>query len=253
MARCAICGQNRKLTKDHVPLKSAYNDTPLLLYHMIVYTHHDRKYMKGTTSTGAFVKETICEDCNNHTGAWYGSAYADFTKQMAHYADRCPSGEVIVHPNSAKIYTSLHIYPARVIKQALCMFCVTCETRLADEHPNMYPEIRKRILDKYSRGKIGGLKLWLYIRSVHGGMLSGLLRLYNTHRSIHYSGHYSEVSFWPAGWVMTLNGKEMPKLCEVTHWLEYDYDDKDNVWVLLPHGERTFNRGMPDPTRLSDS
>ncbi len=252
MARCAICGQNRKLSAEHVPPKSAYNDSPLLRYHMIVYPHHDRKYIKGTTSTGALVKKTICKKCNNNTGGWYGSAYAEFAKQMAHYADRCPSREVIVHPNSAKIYTTLHnIYPARVIKQALCMFCATCGTRLADEYPNMYPEIRERILDKNSRGQISGLKLWLYIRSVYGGKLTGLGRLANKYLSM-YSGNYSEVSCWPVGWMMTLDGKEMPKLCEVTRWLGYDYNDKDNMLVLLPHGETTFNRNMLDPARLSD-
>ena len=262
MARCAICGKNHKLTLEHVPPRSAYNDTPLLRYHMIVYEHHGRKHIKGTSSTGEFKRKTLCGKCNNATGGWYGDAYVDFAKQMAHYAGRCPSGEVIAHPNmdimlskviSAKIFTSLWIYPARVIKQALCMFCATCETRLADEHPNMYPEIRKRILDRDSRGKIGGLRLWLYIRSVHGGMLTGLGLRHNiyTHRSF----WYSEVSFWPTGWGMTLNGEEMPKLCEVTHWLEYDYGDKINVWAHLPYGEKTIDQSVPVefPTRLSDS
>ena len=205
--------------------------------------------MKPTSRTGEFVKKTLCRKCNSNTGAWYGGAYVEFAKQMANYADRCLSGEVIVLPNSAKIFTSLHIYPAKVIKQALCMFCATCETPLADEHPNTYPEIRKRILDKYSRGKIGGLRLWLYIRSVHGGMVTGLGEWYN--RSI----CYSEVSFWPAGWGLTLNGEAMPQLGEVTHWLEYDYDDKINVWEHLPYGEKTIDRGMPVefPNRLRDS
>lgn len=259
MARCAICGEDRKLTWEHVPPQSAYNNTPLLRRHMIVYPHHDKKYIKETSSTGEFERQTLCATCNSNT--WYVDAYANFVKQMAYYADRCPSGRIAAHPNmdiilnravSAPIFTSLQVYPARVIKQALCMFCATCGTHLADEHPDIYPEIRKRILDRDSRGKIGGLRLWLYIRSVHGGMLTGLGKLYNiySHRYI----CYSEVSFWPAGWVMTPNGEEMPTLCEVTHWLEYDYDDKETIWSHLQHGERVTDKVVPVefPARSSD-
>ena len=246
MARCAICGDNRKLTWEHVPPQSAYNDAPLLRRHVIMVERHGGKYAKATSSMGELKRKTLCGQCNTGTARWYVEAYADFTKQMAHYADRCPSGKVAEHPNmdimiskviSAKILTSLHIYPARVAKQALCMFCATCGTRLADRYPDMYPEIRTRVLNKRSRGKIGDTRLWLYIRSVHGGKWTGLgLR----HNRLTSPSEYSEVSFWPAGWVLTFNGEERPKLCEVTHWLRYDYDEKVSLLVHLPHGQTTI-------------
>ena len=233
MARCAICGENRKLTKEHVPPEKAFNNNPMLLRYLIQYEQNGQTHLKWHSSEGTFVKKTTCEGCNNKSGGWYGEAYVDFVKQMAHYADRCAVAKPADHPGmNIRILATLRIYPSRVAKQALHMFCATCGPDIADR----YPEIRNRILDKRSQGRIADLRLWLYIRTTLGGHSTGHGVLYNEFTKRSFA--VSEISFWPAGWVLTFKGEEMPKLWEATHWLNYGFDDKHSIVAALPYGTK---------------
>lgn len=221
MGQCAICGQNRKLTKEHIPPQSAYiNDEVLLMYVDKYAIESGEIRWKGKKRKGGLIRKVLCEECNTKTGGWYGTAYVDFTKQIAPHADSNHVGSIVTK--------SLQIYPARVAKQALSMFCSTCGPAFADT----YPEVRKRILDKYSRGKLGRFRLWLYIRSTKGGIVTGktaFLDVVTSHINV-----ISEVSFWPAGWILTFEGDKVPNSLEVTHWLDYTFDQELNMLVSLP-------------------
>lgn len=40
---------------------------------------------------------TICETCNNTTGAWYGAAYADFAAQGMKYYNAGATGRITMN------------------------------------------------------------------------------------------------------------------------------------------------------------
>src|ERR1700740_102769 len=83
MGICRLCGSYGPLSFEHVPPHAAFNN------HRVVVISFD-KYLGAVNldeirggrvqqrGVGAY---TLCVQCNNDTGAWYGSAYAEWAYQ----------------------------------------------------------------------------------------------------------------------------------------------------------------------------
>jgi 5-methylcytosine-specific restriction endonuclease McrA len=84
---CHICGTDGKLSFEHVPPRSAFNNHPVFVPHLkdlIEKLDCDFGNIKGKTHQIGAGEYTLCEKCNNKTGAWYGNAFADWAYQASH-------------------------------------------------------------------------------------------------------------------------------------------------------------------------
>ena len=88
IGHCRICGTYDKLSFEHVPPRSAFNDEPILFADVerLRAGGHPDDYEKGAREqqkgAGAY---TLCDRCNSTTGGWYAPAYMSFAKQGMNY------------------------------------------------------------------------------------------------------------------------------------------------------------------------
>ena len=83
---CHICGERKKLTFEHLPPKKANNSNRAravtgdeLMKHIAgnekPWDLSKRKYKELQQGMGGY---TLCEECNNKTGKYYGAEYIKF-------------------------------------------------------------------------------------------------------------------------------------------------------------------------------
>ena len=130
---CHICGQHTKLSFEHVPPRAAFNDCPAVgkqFSELINKNPNDYFEEKGEVSQrGPVGGYTLCEECNNNTGAWYGTEFAKWAHQgmdILEYTYSSPS-----------LYYRFHIFPLRVLKQIICMFFSITDDLFACNHPDL--------------------------------------------------------------------------------------------------------------------
>lgn len=115
---CRICGKEGPLSYEHVPPQAAFNKERAIEYRLedVIYKTESR----GRIQQGGIGVHTLCEQCNNDTGAWYGTEYVQWAK----------IGQNIIHNWKAKgktegIVTLKGVYPLRFLKQVItCFFSV---------------------------------------------------------------------------------------------------------------------------------
>src|SRR6185295_16031917 len=81
---CHVCGEYGKLSAEHVPPKSAFNDRRVVLHHLSYGRPGDRQSKKIYQNRLSY--PVLCERCNNDTGRWYGTSYAHFAQYCAERA-----------------------------------------------------------------------------------------------------------------------------------------------------------------------
>ena len=113
---CALCSEFKKLSFEHVPPQSAFNDKLIFVQtHEHLIPQNSFLYGKKKRSNKGFGGYTLCEACNNNTGEWYARDFAEFAHQ----------GMGIINSLDKPKYTIQGIYnikPLNVIKQIMVMF-----------------------------------------------------------------------------------------------------------------------------------
>lgn len=81
--RCRLCQKFGRLTKEHVPPASAFNDRAYREYYVDQVNQAEllQWTSKEINANGIWVF-SLCETCNNKTGTAYGSAYAAFVQSF---------------------------------------------------------------------------------------------------------------------------------------------------------------------------
>lgn len=116
---CHLCGNLTWLSFEHVPPRAAFNSRPVtrlpLQRFLESRSFSELEGMRGQQSqrgAGAF---TLCEPCNNNTGAWYGPEYVDWAWQglrLLTQASVAPSLSFIVR-----------VFPLRIIPAVRLRAC----------------------------------------------------------------------------------------------------------------------------------
>lgn len=83
---CRICGRKQKLTFEHVPPGATYNknSVKIVSYEQFIAAESKGIYpweikdAPGKISQRGKGDYYLCEECNNKTGAWYGTHYRNF-------------------------------------------------------------------------------------------------------------------------------------------------------------------------------
>jgi hypothetical protein len=139
---CCICGAEGKLSFEHVPPRSAFNDHPILVANieeLIGNWDGVISSMKGKIHQLGAGSYTLCEKCNTRTGAWYGPAFAEWAYQafrLLNFTRGAPT-----------LYHQFRIFPLRVIKQIVCMFFSTNGPGFRA----VYPDLVKFVLNREDR------------------------------------------------------------------------------------------------------
>lgn len=121
IGKCALCGNVGKLTFEHIPPKAAFNSNPVKpICGMTLISKGDRlpwdtaglQYKNMQQGMGL---HSLCASCNSKTGKWYGDAYRNFAALGAKLLE--------IDTNQYQGVEFENLYPLRIIKQVLSMFC----------------------------------------------------------------------------------------------------------------------------------
>ena len=146
--KCSLCGKEGFLTFEHIPPRAAFNKTAVktlggdaLLNHIgddekMPWEIEDVESNINQRGSGLY---SLCEECNNLTGHWYGSEYV----KLAQIAAQIITADFREEENAVEISS---VYPLRFIKQILSMFC-----SISKSGEKMQP-IRDFVLDRDAVG-----------------------------------------------------------------------------------------------------
>jgi hypothetical protein len=220
---CHICGSSGPLSFEHVPPESAFNNLPAVRVsgeRILGETLDSLPSIKGPISQRGVGAHTLCPDCNSRTGAWYGSAYADWAYQgfvLMDHAQKAPS-----------LYHIFHLFPLRVIKQIFCMFFSRNQTTFRESNQDLV----RFVLNKDQKCVAPSLQVFAYFNAApmsRHAPISGVIKLgEGTHI-------FSEVTFPPFGYILTVDGKPLDdRLVDISFFSRFSYNDWTDIALRLP-------------------
>lgn len=232
MGICHICGQYGKLTAEHVPPRKSFNDSKIFRGNISEFIGRskfpwDTEGVRMTQSQRGVVYETLCQECNNNTGSWYGAAYVDFAWQGYKALKKN------AHQSKEEIEINFsNVYPLRIIKQVLSMFCSINSEDFISNH--LY--LRKLILDKDQMGlNPERYKVFMYTPYASIGRYAGTTGVMRFRGDFFSTSVFSEMVVPPYGFILRLEGNEFEDLCDITFFAnQYIYCDERDIHLTIP-------------------
>jgi len=213
---CHLCGKE-EVSREHAPSKAAFNTRDLI---GLTVAQPLQKFLKWKPKVqqGGNVIKTLCKECNNHSGAWYNSAYVKLSKASSKYANENFAGK--------QIGLRCSTYPLRIVKQALIHVVSSSQSGLTE----YLPVLRGFLKNKEQSLEKAPFRVGLYVRANTGARHSGLAFVAHGERV----EVLSEFSFWPLGWVMVFGDASLDNLYDVTSWMRFGYHDKQEMELSVP-------------------
>lgn len=221
---CRLCGKLSSLSFEHIPPESAFNDQPLVLQ-----TLHDRiqgrSHTKFRTALG---NHALCIGCNNRTGAWYGTAYANWARQGLEWLDYLGERSPIQIP--------FRIMPLNVLKQIIVMtLAMTSEVTIP-----YHEELRWFALDREQKYLPPQYNVYSYLTATTKPRFeSGMAVLNARTGAMNYID--AEIAFPPFGYCMTsTRRRERRSMAEETGlydmgWFStFEYNLWTTVYLRMP-------------------
>jgi hypothetical protein len=253
--RCRICHRFGRLTKEHVPPQSAFNDRGYLEYYVDKFNEAERiKWETRDVNSKGIYLFTLCENCNNRTGRLYGTEYGKFVQAFT----------AVASPEHARTLVTVEIeslFPLRVVKQAISMMLSTSEPtsfggyelmaspfidpalippefdfrRVTSSHlRDIYEELRKFVLNKEAKGLPSDVRLYAYAVANEGSALRtgiGIQARLKTQK-VHW---VAVVGLWPIHWVLQLHGDDLgDELLDLTDWANASFKTKRSEIIRIP-------------------
>ena len=215
---CHICGAHGKLSFEHVPPKSAFNDQRIVTVGyetMINLGPYERP--SGRIQQRGAGEYTLCPSCNNNTGGWYAKDFAKWCEQAA---------DVLIKTDfNPKIFTPHYIYPLRVLKQIVTMFFSVNDK---DAFRKSNPELVEFVLNPKRSYLPPKYRFFIYFnrgnetdRFRYLGIAAQVQLDVSTRPVV-----LSEIAFPPLGYMLTIDSDPPDRrLTEITHFSRYSYDD----------------------------
>jgi len=224
---CRLCGNYTKLSFEHIPPRSAFNRDSKVLFTMsdLIGKRSHTKFRKGL---GEY---SLCESCNNLTGAWYGEAYVEWAKQGLLWLG-------LIGKNS-QIEIPYHIKPLNVIKQSLIMMlAMSSESSL-----NFHEELRRFILNKEQQYLPWHYNVYVYLTDTsHLRYASEMTILDINTNAMDYIE--AEIALPPFGYCVTSseNGSnpsvaQENGLYKIDWFSRFDYNRSTTVFLRIPKME----------------
>ncbi|GLX68325.1 hypothetical protein [Paenibacillus glycanilyticus] len=252
LGECHICGIEGKLSFEHVPPKSAFNDSKLKRYGFEqIFNKHPGElptqgYKLEQKGAGGY---TLCEKCNNLTGTWYADDFADWAYEGMRL--------LTVSDGNLSLHYPFKIFPLRVIKQIITMFfsVVSAEFRKKNF------ELEKFVLNKEAKYLPPSYKIYCSFMKGNWARSSGI----TGRGGLSLSGEIlqpiimSEIAFPPFVYVMTIDSPPPDeRLTDITWFSRFEYDEFEIVYpkftvlpinYYLPGDYRTIEQMEKDRVR----
>ncbi len=219
---CCICGKHKRLTFEHIPPKAAFNRLSIKLYDFNKFIlENNSKFLNSQNGAGL---RTLCADCNNLTGTWYGAAYAEFAVQGMRYYKYNASGMLAVP------YT---IYPLRVFKQVVSCFASVNGSEWCTQNP----KIKEFLLNPYERTFPTNMDIRMYMQTTRQTKISKMQMNININTGEHFFG--SEFAHIPFSFICTQDKsltyfRVLNELYPIKNFLDYGYDDRATLYIKMP-------------------
>jgi hypothetical protein len=237
-AKCALCGEEKELTFEHVPPHKAFNWFPAkIVTHETILRRSDadRKpwdfsglpYTDSQRGLGAY---TLCQPCNNITGEWYGNDYIEFVFGLHN----------VILENQSKAGTTLSVEnekfrPLPVMKQVISMFCSLNHASIVGKEHKV---LREYVLDRTSTVfPKNRYRLGMYLH-IHGTQrrVPFAVQIKTGERIKPTFKTLSEIATYPVGFILYFDPDDNLKMpCpDITALCECGYQEECKVEVSLP-------------------
>ena len=223
---CCICGTFGKLSFEHIPPYSAFNDRPLVLATLERLLEAERKFgdldrVTGRKSQRGMGGYTLCGKCNSDTGAWYGNSYRDWVVQGVSLLDHSISAPSLIY--------TYRIFPLLVLKQIVCMFL----SSNGDKFHKYHQDLVKFVLDPREQFINPSMRIYAYY--VAGGRAGKTGIVVKGDLASGKNEVLSELSFPPFGYVMTLDGCQPDdRLVDITFFSQFQSSDWSEIHLNFP-------------------
>jgi hypothetical protein len=216
---CWLCGKYGKLSKEHIPPESAFNDCQMLLM-KIKERSSTLEWEPRASYQHGICFRSLCEKCNNRYGSKYGGAYVDLVKRVGKQI-----GDV---PYFHKISVLGVSRPLAILKQVMLQFVTANGPLSVRTNPWVAPFVREPRNQEIPRD----ISIYLFASNIRGGRNSGV------------SGHVesetgrtnvvAEFAFWPLGTVISFAGDLCDaRLTPIHHWAQHPFDYRGRIDVHL--------------------
>lgn len=217
---CALCGELKKLTFEHVPPECAFNAKPIFIQrHEHLTEQQSPLYGKLARSPRGFGKQSLCESCNNITGNWYVKDYCDFAEQGLKQVEKM---------ETPLLKGEFTIKPLNVLKQILMMFISADTSGALRSKPGLVDYLLNRENTAYPEG----ISIYLYAnRSIKKRLLG-----YSAVMDIgeEQVKHWSEINFQPFGYFLTYNSPPPNRfMTDITGFKNYSYGQAGKLGIPL--------------------
>lgn len=239
---CSICGQTKKLSFEHIPPKKAFNNLPVMTSHwqdlLNARSQGEFSKVRRSTQRKEFGNYTICEKCNNDTGAWYGPSYIEWANQGALNLAYVESGEAPL---------AFEIRPLFVFKMLVTMFASACGPNMLEKNRSL----RRFVLDRECRNFPTDISIYGSFTSYDSTLLrqsgvSGLLNLEHDQHSV-----FSEITTYPFSYLLNFKGSRVPdeRLVCLDSFLNFAPDERKSL--RIPFAALPVNSMFPADFRSS--
>lgn len=248
IGKCNLCGKETSLTFEHVPPENSFNSFAVKEYpfeeSIKMMTGADGRKpwdfsgLRGKINQRGGGGYYLCESCNSNTGSWYISEYVQLTNVLHSIIQ-----EEAFEPGNRYAFQVKQLYPLRVFKAIMTMFCDINNECFGDER------LREYLLDKESMDfDFQRYSVYMYLVSPQMRRVSSLAAMMALNTEIVM---LSEIASYPLGVTLYIDKPEnySPGGLLMNDFAEHPYDDLCNVDFLgIPYYE--INSQLPDDFRL---
>lgn len=192
-----------------MPPRAAFNNEQTRVYGLDDWLRRDDDGLLtgGRLERRGAGDHTLCADCNNKTGSWYGTELRRAAKSGARILQEAPLDELDakLEPTWASVAFregATRPHPLRLIKQVLTMLLATSPPELSATHP----ELAAFVLDREATGLLDRFQFYL---ALYAGPLARSTGV--AHRLDIAKGRADtlvEVAFPPYAYVMTIDSRD---------------------------------------------
>lgn len=223
---CHLCGSFGRLSFEHVPPQSAFNNHRILRTRFDeLLAANDLDNLRGKVQQRGSGGYTLCRECNSKTGVWYVPAFASWARQAMRVVIGARKPPTLFYP--------YNLHPLRVLKQVLCMFFSINGPRFHAVNPDLV----RFILNKESKELPDRVRVDAFYtlsnRTRTSGMTGVIQGLGTASSKVRV---FSEVTFPPFGFVLTMNSiPPRSDFCDISGFSKFEYSDwRPGIRMRMP-------------------
>lgn len=247
--KCALCGKETTLTFEHIPPRAAFNShgakpvsgTEIFKEEVVNDPNRmpwDTEGLRYSNQQQGMGKYSLCQECNNKTGSWYGDAYVYFAKVV----NAAIKEYSLITDGTLGIKD---VYPLRIIKQIASMFCSVNRP----DDPKL-DGLREFVLDKERVGLDKSLyKICLYLTNSTLTKQTGMMVMIKEDSNQIYTMAVSEIVAYPFGLLLyfdPVEGREYQGV-DITCFSDKTYEEC--CTIEMPWELREMNSLFPEDFR----